>query len=96
VIRFFFAALQIDVTEYSDKFRTRLLKNPKRDSKFYYFRLQNALLDLAKTYYLQEIKMVKNHKDHLNKTTHRYLFVRHNFKMGFFSELKQEDRAAKR
>ncbi|XP_025834501.1 trafficking protein particle complex subunit 11 isoform X2 [Agrilus planipennis] len=37
-----------------------------------------------------EAKHVENHKEYLNKNTHQYLFVRHQFKMGFLNELKQD------
>ena len=29
-------------------------------------------------------------RDYLNKTTHLYLFVRHQFKIGFLNELKRD------
>lgn len=58
-------------------------------------RLEKAFYELALSYYQHEIKHVKSHKDHLNKTTHQYLFVRHAFKMGFFYEMKQDSLAAR-
>lgn len=45
---------------------------------------------MAKAYYTQESRLIRAHKDQLNKTTHGLLFVRHQFKLAFFSELKQE------
>lgn len=66
-------------------------------SKLYeHFRLEGALRDLAQNYYHQEIKQIKLHKDQLNKTTQQYLFVRHQFKLGFLSELKQDNHNAKK
>ena len=46
----------------------------------YITRLENAFYELAQNYYHQEIRGVKAHRDFLNKTTHLYLFVRHQFK----------------
>lgn len=59
-----------------------------------YYRLENAIFDLTKFYYQQAIRLVKSHKDQLNKTTHQFLFVRHQFKLAFFSELKQDSAIA--
>lgn len=60
----------------------------------YIVRLENAFYDLAQNYYHHEARNIKSHRDHLNKTTHQYLFVRHQFKMGFLYELKQDKNAA--
>lgn len=57
-------------------------------------RLEGAFYDLAGNYYRQEVRNIKMHRDHLNKTTHQYLFVRHQFKMAFLSELIQDYHAA--
>ena len=56
----------------------------------YISRLENAFYELAQNYYHQEIRGVKAHRDYLNKTTHLYLFVRHQFKAGFLNELKRD------
>ncbi|GBP31945.1 Trafficking protein particle complex subunit 11 [Eumeta japonica] len=56
----------------------------------YVLRLENAFYDIAQNYYHHETKNIKQHRDHLNKTTHQYLFVRHQFKLGFLNELKQD------
>ncbi|KAJ0173891.1 hypothetical protein K1T71_010037 [Dendrolimus kikuchii] len=56
----------------------------------YIVRLENAFYDIAQNYYHHETKNVKQHRDHLNKTTHQYLFVRHQFKLGYLNELKQD------
>uniref|UniRef100_A0A8C5RFX3 Trafficking protein particle complex subunit 11 domain-containing protein n=1 Tax=Laticauda laticaudata TaxID=8630 RepID=A0A8C5RFX3_LATLA len=56
----------------------------------YIIRLENAFYEHAQTYYYTEIRRVKSHKEYLNKTTHQLLFVRHQFKIAFFSELKQD------
>jgi len=53
-------------------------------------RLENAFYELAQNYYHQEIRGIKAHRDYLNKTTHLYLFVRHQFKIGFLNELKRD------
>ena len=60
----------------------------------YIVRLENAFYELAQNYYHQEIRGVKAHRDYLNKTTHLYLFVRHQFKTGFLNELKRDLHAA--
>ncbi|XP_028815392.1 trafficking protein particle complex subunit 11 [Denticeps clupeoides] len=60
----------------------------------YIIRLENAFYEHAQTYYYTEIRRVKSHKEFLNKTTHQLLFVRHQFKTGFFSELKQDTQNA--
>lgn len=56
----------------------------------YIVRLENAFYDIAQNYYHHETKNIKQHRDHLNKTTHQYLFVRHQFKLGYLNELKQD------
>lgn len=56
----------------------------------YAVRLENAFYDLAQIYYQSEIKHIKSHREHLNKNNHQYLIVRHQFKMGFLNELKQD------
>lgn len=60
----------------------------------YTVRLETAFCDLAQNYYHHEARNIKSHRDHLNKTTHQYLFVRHQFKMGFLNELKQDNHTA--
>eukprot|EP00096_Caligus_rogercresseyi_P005662 TRINITY_DN21630_c0_g1_i1.p1 TRINITY_DN21630_c0_g1~~TRINITY_DN21630_c0_g1_i1.p1 ORF type:complete len:1144 (-),score=382.67 TRINITY_DN21630_c0_g1_i1:80-3382(-) len=60
----------------------------------YASKLENAFYELSQNYYHQEIRNVKSHRDHLNKTTHAYLFVRHQFKIGYLYELKQEPMSA--
>uniref|UniRef100_A0A3P9QHC4 Trafficking protein particle complex subunit 11 n=1 Tax=Poecilia reticulata TaxID=8081 RepID=A0A3P9QHC4_POERE len=60
----------------------------------YIIRLENAFYEHAQTYYYTEIRRVKSHKEFLNKTTHQLLFVRHQFKMAFLSELKQDTQNA--
>ncbi|XP_043918491.1 trafficking protein particle complex subunit 11 [Protopterus annectens] len=60
----------------------------------YIIRLENAFYEHAQTYYYSEIRRVKSHKEFLNKTTHQLLFVRHQFKIAFFSELKQDTQSA--
>lgn len=60
----------------------------------YTVRLETAFYDLAQNYYHHEARNIKSHRDHLNKTTHQYLFVRHQFKMGFLNEMKQDHHTA--
>lgn len=64
---------------------------PLSDHLFgYTLRLENAFYELAQSYYHQESRRIKNHREYLNKTTHQLLFVRHQFKIAFLSELKQD------
>lgn len=60
----------------------------------YVVRLENAFYDLAQNYYYVEARNIKSHREHLNKNTHQYLFVRHQFKMGFLNELRQDNHTA--
>lgn len=60
----------------------------------YTIRLENAYYEMAQSYYHTEARRVKTHKDYLNKTTHQLLFVRHQFKIAFFNELKQDTHTA--
>ncbi|XP_015435876.1 PREDICTED: trafficking protein particle complex subunit 11 [Dufourea novaeangliae] len=62
----------------------------------YTSRLENALYDLAQSFYHHEYRIIKGHKDQLNKTVHQHLFVRHQFKMAFLNELKQDQNIAKK
>ncbi|XP_051176751.1 trafficking protein particle complex subunit 11 [Leptopilina boulardi] len=62
----------------------------------YITRLEGAFNDLAQGFYHLEYRNVKGHRDQLNKTTHQYLFIRHQFKMGFFNELKHEQHTAQK
>lgn len=56
----------------------------------YTIRLENAFYELSQSYYHSQARKVKNHKDLLNKTNHQLLFVRHQFKIAFYNELKQD------
>ncbi|KAL3269164.1 hypothetical protein HHI36_008247 [Cryptolaemus montrouzieri] len=56
----------------------------------YAIRLENAFYEFGQNYYHSEAKIIRSHKDHLNKNTHQYLYVRHQFKMAFLYELKQD------
>ncbi|XP_023290786.1 trafficking protein particle complex subunit 11 isoform X2 [Orussus abietinus] len=60
----------------------------------YVSRLESALYELSRSFYYHEYHVVKAHRDQLNKTTHQYLFVRHQFKMGFLNELRQDQHIA--
>ncbi|VDD75909.1 unnamed protein product [Mesocestoides corti] len=57
-------------------------------------RLETELHDMASNYYHNAAKRVKAHKSSLNKSTHQLLFVRHDFKIAFFDELKQDSNLA--
>lgn len=56
----------------------------------YISRLESAFYQLAQNFYHHEYRIIKSHRDQLNKVVHQYLFVRHQFKMGFLNELKQD------
>ncbi|XP_064653075.1 trafficking protein particle complex subunit 11-like isoform X2 [Lineus longissimus] len=60
----------------------------------YTIRLENAFYELSQSYYYAEARRVKSHKEFLNKTTHQLLYVRHQFKIGFLNELKQDTHIA--
>nr|XP_045621115.1 trafficking protein particle complex subunit 11-like isoform X2 [Procambarus clarkii] len=60
----------------------------------YTVRLENALSEIAWTFYLGEAKGVRAHRDFLNKTNHTLLFVRHQFKLGFLNELRNDPQTA--
>lgn len=53
-------------------------------------RIEQTFSDQSQNYYLNEIRSVKKHKETLNNITHQLLHIRHQFKVGFFSELKQD------
>ncbi|CAL8107133.1 unnamed protein product [Calicophoron daubneyi] len=57
-------------------------------------RLEREFHDMAANYYHLRAKKVKSHKDSLNKATHQLLFVRHEFKIAFYRELKQDQALA--
>lgn len=57
----------------------------------YIVRLENAFYELSQSYYHQEIRKIKSHQDNLNKMNHQPLYVRHQFKVGFLNELKQDN-----
>lgn len=63
--------------------------------KFHFcYRLEKAFHELSQSYYQYEIRLIKGHRENMNKKTQKYLYVRHHFKMGFFSELRQDMHAA--
>ncbi len=56
----------------------------------YFYRLEQTFIESSQNYYMNEIRCVKKHKETLNNITHQLLQIRHQFKVGFFSELKQD------
>ncbi|KAF7270948.1 hypothetical protein GWI33_016126 [Rhynchophorus ferrugineus] len=60
----------------------------------YTIRLESAFFEFCQNYYQSLIKNIKQHKEHLNKSSHQYLYVRHQFKMAFLSELRQDIQSA--
>ncbi|XP_050073443.1 trafficking protein particle complex subunit 11 [Anopheles maculipalpis] len=59
------------------------------------FRLQSAFLELAQSYYTQLMKQIRLHRDQLTDA-HTVLKIRHQFKLGFLSELKHDQSNALR
>lgn len=53
-------------------------------------RLEQTFIESSQNYYANEIRTVRKHKETLNNITHQLLHIRHQFKIGFFSELKQD------
>ncbi|CAF2034081.1 unnamed protein product [Rotaria magnacalcarata] len=53
-------------------------------------RLEQTFIESSQNYYTNEIRLVKKHKETLNNITHQLLHIRHQFKVGFFSELRQD------
>jgi len=58
------------------------------------FRLEQTFIESSQNYYANEIRTVRKHKESLNNITHQLLHIRHQFKIGFFSELKQDANSA--
>ena len=56
--------------------------------------LESAVQELAQNYYHAQIKVVRGHREQLNRTSHLQLLVRHGFKLGFLNELKSDHHAA--
>ena len=54
------------------------------------FRLEQTFIESSQNYYTNEIRRVKKHKETLNNITHQLLHIRHQIKVGFFSELRQD------
>jgi hypothetical protein len=70
------------------------LESRPNHAPFYLSLLQGTVYDMANLYFNQLIRDIKSHKSSLNKTIHAYLFIRHSFKIGFYSEMKAEYPAA--
>jgi len=58
------------------------------------FRIEEAFYKKAVQYYSNQIQTVKAHKEQLNKQLHQLLLVRHQFKISFYTELKQDPLSA--
>ncbi|SPP76212.1 trafficking protein particle complex subunit 11 isoform X1 [Drosophila guanche] len=55
----------------------------------YTLRLESAFLDMAQSYYAQMSKRIRNHRDQLS-AAHTTLKIRHQFKLGFVAEMRQD------
>ena len=58
------------------------------------FRLEQTFIETSQNYYNNEIRRVKKHKETLNNITHQLLHIRHQFKIGFFYELRRDIQSA--
>ena len=56
--------------------------------------LETAVQELVQNYYHAQIKVVRGHREQLNRTSHLQLLVRYGFKLGFLNELKSDHPAA--
>lgn len=59
----------------------------------YTVRLESAFLEHAQSYYIQMLKQIRVHRDQLTGA-HQTLKVRHQFKMGFLSEMRFDSSTA--
>ncbi|XP_016965597.1 trafficking protein particle complex subunit 11 [Drosophila biarmipes] len=55
----------------------------------YALRLESAFLDMAQSYYALMSKRIRNHRDQLT-AAHATLKIRHQFKLGFVAEMRQD------
>ncbi|XP_065360151.1 trafficking protein particle complex subunit 11 [Calliphora vicina] len=55
----------------------------------YALRLESAFLDMAQLYYTQMAKRIRTHRDQLT-AAHTTLKIRHQFKLGFVAEMRQD------
>ncbi|KAH8301204.1 hypothetical protein KR018_007509 [Drosophila ironensis] len=55
----------------------------------YALRLESAFLDMAQSYYALMSKRIRNHRDQLT-SAHTTLKIRHQFKLGFVAEMRQD------
>ncbi|XP_026845227.1 trafficking protein particle complex subunit 11 [Drosophila persimilis] len=55
----------------------------------YTLRLESAFLDMAQSYYALMSKRIRNHRDQLS-AAHTTLKIRHQFKLGFVAEMRQD------
>jgi hypothetical protein len=59
----------------------------------YVSRLESAFLELAQSYYAQLTKIIRSHRDQLT-AEHLTLIIRHQFKLGFISEMRLDHSTA--
>ncbi|XP_055376778.1 trafficking protein particle complex subunit 11 isoform X2 [Condylostylus longicornis] len=59
----------------------------------YTLRLESAFLEMAQAYYMQMIKHIRMHREQLT-ASHVILKIRHQFKLGFISEMRSDSNAA--
>lgn len=58
----------------------------------YTLRLESAFLEHAQSYYLQSSRHVRGHRDQLS--SHLELKIRHQFKLGFYAEMRVDQNTA--
>lgn len=59
----------------------------------YTLRLESAFTEHAQTYYTQLSRQVRAHRDQLT-ATHQQLKIRHQFKLGFYAEMRSDPSTA--
>ena len=53
-------------------------------------RIEEAFYKKALQYYSSQIQTVRSHKEMLSKQLHHLLLIRHQFKIAFYTEMKQD------
>ncbi|XP_062523062.1 trafficking protein particle complex subunit 11-like [Corticium candelabrum] len=56
----------------------------------YIMRLETEFYELCQQYYQGECRLIKNRRELLHRPTQLFLFVRHQFKIAFYSEMRQD------
>lgn len=67
------------------------INNHKKNSFIVGFtlRLESAFLEQAQSYYLHSAKLIRMHREQLT-SSHQELKIRHQFKLGFYAEMRMD------